>query len=60
MRVEARGTDAAGGRVTSIVGIAELVATATAATASAFAVEALNGRSLVLAVPPGAAARSAP
>ena len=44
VRVEARGTDAAGGRVTSIVGIAELVATATAATASAFAVEALNGR----------------
>lgn len=44
VRVEVRGTDAAGGRVTSIVGIAELVATATAATASAFAVEALNGR----------------
>jgi hypothetical protein len=43
VRVEVRGTDAAGGRVTSIVGIAELVATATAATASAFAVEALNG-----------------
>ena len=44
VRVEVRGTDAKGGRVTSIVGIAELVATATAATASAFAVEALNGR----------------
>jgi hypothetical protein len=44
VRVEVRGTDAAGGRVTSIVGIAELVATATAATASAFAVEALHGR----------------
>jgi hypothetical protein len=44
VRVEVRGTDAAGGRVTSIVGIAELVATATAATASAFAVEALTGR----------------
>jgi hypothetical protein len=44
VRVEVRGTDAAGGRVTSILGIAELVATATAATASAFAVEAINGR----------------
>jgi hypothetical protein len=44
VRVEVRGTDAAGGRVTSIVGIAELVATATAATAAAFAVEALEGR----------------
>jgi hypothetical protein len=44
VRVEVRGTDATGARVTSIVGIAELVATATAATASAFAVEALNGR----------------
>jgi hypothetical protein len=44
VRVEVRGTDAAGARVTSIVGIAELVATATAATASAFAVEALHGR----------------
>jgi hypothetical protein len=44
VRVEVRGTDAGGARVTSIVGIAELVATATAATASAFAVEALNGR----------------
>ena len=44
VRVEVRGTDATGARVTSIVGIAELVGTATAATASAFAVEALNGR----------------
>jgi hypothetical protein len=44
VRVEVRGTDETGGRVTSIVGIAELVATATAATASAFAVEALGGR----------------
>lgn len=44
VRVELRGTDAAGRRVTSIVGIAELVATATAATASAFAIEALEGR----------------
>lgn len=44
VRVEVRGTDAGGGRATSIVGIAELVATATAATASAFAVEALEGR----------------
>jgi hypothetical protein len=44
VRVEVRGTDVTGARVTSIVGIAELVATATAATASAFAVEAVDGR----------------
>ena len=44
VRVEVRGTDESGARVTSIVGIAELVATATAATAAAFAVEALHGR----------------
>ncbi len=44
VRVEVRGTDAEGARVTSIVGIAELVGTASAATASAFAVEALEGR----------------
>jgi hypothetical protein len=39
VRVEVRGTDAEGGRVTSIVGIAELVG-----TASAFAAEALAHR----------------
>jgi hypothetical protein len=43
VRVEVRGTDEHGARMTSIVGIAELVATATAAVASAFAVEALHG-----------------
>jgi len=44
VRVEVRGTDDAGARVTSIVGIAELVGTAASATASAFAVEAVMGR----------------
>ena len=44
VRVEVRGTDDAGARVTSIVGIAELVGTAAAATACAFAVEAIRGR----------------
>jgi hypothetical protein len=44
VRVEVRGTDASGARMTSIVGIAELVGTATAATASAFAVQALHAR----------------
>lgn len=44
VRVEVRGADASGARVTSIVGVAELVGTATAATAGAFAVEALGGR----------------
>ena len=44
VRVEVRGTDHTGARVTSIVGVAELVGTATAATAAAFAVEALAGR----------------
>ena len=44
IRVEVRGTDAAGARVTSIVGVAELVGTATAATASALVVEAVRGR----------------
>ncbi len=48
VRVEVRGADASGARVTSIVGVAELVGTATAATAAAFAVEALSGR-----LPPG-------
>ena len=44
VRVEVRGTDEAGARVTSIVGIVELVGTAAAATASAFTVEAIRGR----------------
>jgi hypothetical protein len=44
VRVEVRGTDEAGARVTTIVGVAELVGTAAAATASAFAVEAAAGR----------------
>jgi hypothetical protein len=44
VRVEVRGIGVDGARVTSIVGIAELVGTATAATASAFAAEALAGR----------------
>jgi hypothetical protein len=52
LRVEARGTDAAGARVTRILGVAELVGTAAAATAGAFVVEAANehlGSGLVLA-----------
>lgn len=44
IRVEVRGTDASGARVTSIVGVAELVGTAAAATACAFTVEALGDR----------------
>jgi hypothetical protein len=44
VRVEVRGTDESGARVTRIVGVAELVGTAAAATASAFAVEAVAGR----------------
>ncbi len=36
LRIEVRGTDANGGRSTLIAGVAELVGTATAATASAF------------------------
>lgn len=44
LRVEARGTDAAGGRVTAIAGVAEMVGSATAATACAFVVEVLRGR----------------
>jgi hypothetical protein len=42
--VEVRGVDTEGARVTSIVGIAELVGTATAATATAFTAHALMGR----------------
>ena len=44
VRVEVRGTDATGARVTSIVGVAEMVGTAAAATAAAFTVEAVGGR----------------
>jgi len=44
LRVEVRGSDGDGARVTSIVGVAELVGTAAAATAAAFAVEAIGGR----------------
>jgi hypothetical protein len=44
VRVEVRGTDESGARVTTIVGVAELVGTAAAATASAFTVEAAAGR----------------
>jgi hypothetical protein len=42
--VEVRGTDDAGARVNSIVGVAELVGTVAAATAAAFTVEAVAGR----------------
>ena len=51
VRVEVRGTDADEGRVTLIVGIAELVGTATAATATALAGAVLRG-----AVPAGVVA----
>ncbi len=44
VRVEVRGNDAAGGRETLIAGVAELVGTATAATAIAFVAQVLNGR----------------
>ncbi len=44
VRVEARGTDATGARVTMIAGIAELVATSTAATAIAFVWHLAAGR----------------
>jgi saccharopine dehydrogenase-like NADP-dependent oxidoreductase len=44
VRVEVRGTDDTGARVTSIVGVAELVGTATAATAAAFTAEAVDNR----------------
>jgi hypothetical protein len=42
IRVEVRGTDESGGRATLIAGVAELVATATAATAIAFVADAVN------------------
>lgn len=44
LRVEARGADATGARVTVIAGIAERVGTASGATAAAFAVAAAEGR----------------
>ena len=43
VRVEVRGSDVAGGRVTLILGIAELVGTAAAATATAFSEAVLAG-----------------
>lgn len=43
VRVEVRGVDADGGRVTIIAGVAELVATSTAATAIAFTSAVLSG-----------------
>jgi hypothetical protein len=43
-RVEVRGTDELGGRATLICGVAELVATAAAATTIAFASHAVQGR----------------
>jgi hypothetical protein len=53
VRVEVRGTDAAGGRVTLIVGIAELVGTATAATATAFTGAVLRGEAPIGVVTTG-------
>ena len=44
LRVEVRGADHRGGRVCSIVGVAELVGTATAATAAAFTTMSLDGK----------------
>lgn len=44
VRVEVRGADASGARETLIIGIAELVGTAAAATAGALAIEAAAGR----------------
>jgi hypothetical protein len=44
VRVEVRGTDAAGARTTMIAGVAEQVATATAATTIAFASHLMAGR----------------
>lgn len=50
LRVEVRGADAAGRRVTSVLGVAELVGTAAAATAAAFAEAAADRRLPVGAV----------
>ena len=47
-RVEVRGADADGGRVTAILGVAELVGTSTAATAGAFAAAIVRNE-----LPPG-------
>lgn len=44
LRVEVRGSDATGGRQCLIAGVAELVGSASAATASAFAAMTLDGR----------------
>jgi hypothetical protein len=44
VRVEVRGADAGGGRQVLIAGVAELVGTAAAATASSFATAILDGR----------------
>ncbi len=44
VRVEVRGADATGARQTLIIGIAELVGTAAAATAGALVIEAVAGR----------------
>ncbi len=44
LRVEVRGADASGARETLVVGIAELVGTAAAAVAAAFAEACLDGQ----------------
>ena len=44
VRVEVRGTDDAGARVTLVTGVAEMVGTSAAATATAFVLAALAGR----------------
>ncbi len=44
LRVEVRGSEASGARVTRVLGVAELVGTATAATASVFAAAVLAGQ----------------
>jgi hypothetical protein len=53
VRVEVRGTDGDGGRVTMISGVSELVATVAAATAAAFAAASLAGELPVGAVAAG-------
>ncbi len=54
LRVEARGADADGSRVTLIAGVAERAGTAAAATASAFAGAIVDGRLPKGAIVPGA------
>ena len=44
VRVEARGRDGAGARVTDVIGVAELIGTATAATAAAMATYVATGQ----------------